>query len=187
MRVAEHDPSRYGLDVEEVSRRRRVVDEVGKEVEEMRLELNKVVATRGPGAHLPDPAAFDDAHGHKDDGEGYEAWEQQRQVEMMHEQDEALDGVFRTVGNLREQADTMGRELEEQGEILGEVDGLADRVGGKLAGGMKKMNHIIRRNEGMSVLLGLWHSLTRLERWSSCCIAVLIFVLILLLILVIAL
>jgi t-SNARE syntaxin family protein len=74
--------------------------------------------------------------------------EQQRQLELMHEQDEQLDGVFRTVGNLRQQADDMGRELEEQAVMIGEVDTLADRVGGKLQSGMSKLKYIIRKNEG---------------------------------------
>lgn len=114
----------------------------------MREELKNVVAGNSqaaPGGRggLPDPAAFDE-----EGDEQYAAWEQQQQAEMMHEQDEALNGVFRTVGNLREQADVMGRELEEQGEMLGDVDGVADRVGGKLTGGMKRLNHIVRQNEG---------------------------------------
>ncbi|MCJ1380786.1 hypothetical protein MMC17_003895 [Xylographa soralifera] len=172
VRAAEKDPFRYGLDVEEVGRRRRLVEEVGGEIEDMREELVKVVAgahVQGGGMGLPSPSAFDAESPHED---GYAAFEQQRQVEIMHEQDEALDGVFKTVGNLREQAHVMGRELEEQGEMLDEVDTLTDRLGGKLQGGMKKIKTIIRRNE---------------DTMSSCCIGVLIFVLILLLILAIAL
>ena len=159
MRAAEQDPFRYGLDVDEVARRRRLVDEVGGEVEEMRTELQKAVAAKPPGgangSALPDPSAFD---GDEDGEGGYAAFEQQRQAEMMHEQDEALDEVFVTVGNLRDQADTMGRELEEQGEMLGEVDTLADRVGGKLTGGMKRLNTIIRKNEGESKRRRMVHS-----------------------------
>jgi hypothetical protein len=62
----------------------------------------------------------------------------------------------------------MGRELEEQREMLEEVDTVADRVGGRLATGVQKLQYVMRQNE---------------DRYSSCCIAVLIFVLILLLIL----
>ena len=40
----------------------------------------------------------------------------------MREQDTQLDGVFRTVGDLRRQADDMGRELEEQSGMLDMVD-----------------------------------------------------------------
>ena len=94
------------------------------------------------------------------------------QAQMMHEQDEQLDDVSRTVGALRGQAVDMGRELEEQHGMLEDVDTLADRVGGKLQVGVKKVGEVIKRNE---------------DSVSSCCIAVLIFVLILLLILVIVL
>lgn len=141
VRAVEKDPFRYGLDIDEVSRRNQLVEEVGSELADMRQELkNTVEAVRSKAVDLPDPEAFDE--------DEYGAMEQQRQVEIMQEQDEALDGVFRTVGNLREQADVMGRELEEQGEMLEDVDHITDRVGGKLQGGMKRLNHIIRKNEG---------------------------------------
>ncbi|MCJ1299202.1 hypothetical protein MMC08_001994 [Hypocenomyce scalaris] len=164
VKAVEGDPFRYGLDIDEVGRRRRLVEEVGGEVEDMREELLKTVAdARG----LPSPSAFD---ADSPDGDDYGEFEQQRQVEIMHEQDEALDGVFKTVGNLRQQADVMGRELEEQREILEDVDTLADKVGGKLQNGIKRVGYVIKKNE---------------DTMSSCCIAILIFVLILLLILVI--
>lgn len=78
--------------------------------------------------------------------------EQQRQVELMQDQDQQLDGVFRTVVNLRQQADDMGRELEEQSVMLKDVDTLAERVGGKLQDGVKRVGHIIKKNEGEWVL-----------------------------------
>ncbi|RDW93059.1 SNARE domain protein [Aspergillus mulundensis] len=178
VRAVEQDPYRFGLEIEEVSRRRKLVDDVGNEIEEMRAELVKVIThadhadARATGSGLPNPADFDDhdADGHGDDY--YAEMEQQRQMELMHEQDEQLDGVFRTVGNLRQQADDMGRELEEQAVMIGEIDTLADRVGGKLQNGMSRLKHIIRKNE---------------DTMSSFCIGLLIFVLVLLLILVIAL
>ncbi|MCJ1473520.1 hypothetical protein MMC13_002171 [Lambiella insularis] len=148
VQAAEKDPFRYGLDVPEVGRRRRLVEEVGGEIEDMREELAKTVAgshVKGGAMGLPSPSAFG---AESPDGDGYAAFEQQRQVEIMHEQDEALDGVFKTVGTLREQAHVMGRELEEQGEMLDEVDTLTDRLGGKLQGGMKRITTIIRKNEG---------------------------------------
>ena len=132
-----------------MGRRRRLVEEVGGEIEDMREELVKAVSSaerKGGALGLPSPSAFEPE---TPDGDAYAAYEQQRQVEIMHEQDEALDGVFKTVGTLREQAHVMGRELEEQGEMLDEVDTLTDRLGGKLQGGMKRMTTIIRKNEGM--------------------------------------
>ena len=152
VRAAEQDPYRYGLEIEEVARRRRLVEEVGGEVEDMREELVKTVADADKkgisalnGNSLPLPSSFDSPSMENDD---YAAFEQQRQTEIMHEQDEALDGVFQTVGNLRQQADDMGRELEEQGQMLGDLDTLADRVGGKLEVGIKKVGSVIKKNEG---------------------------------------
>ncbi|KAK5033230.1 hypothetical protein LTS07_003531 [Exophiala sideris] len=169
--AVESDPYRFGLDVAEVQRRRQFVKDVGDEVEGMRRELEDVTADThiaGPAGKLPQPAAFQDDANMDDDP--YGEFEAQQQATMMAEQDEQLDGVFQSVGVLRGQAEDMGRELEEQGHMLDEVDTLADRVGGKLNVGVKKVGEVIRKNE---------------DTVSSCCIAVLIVVLIILLILVI--
>ncbi|KAI5365006.1 Putative target SNARE coiled-coil domain, syntaxin 6 [Septoria linicola] len=168
VRAVEGDPYKYGLDVPEVQRRRKLVEDVGQEVEDMRTQLNQTVHAADQLAH---PDSFGDANGEADEDD-YGAWEEQRQMEIMHEQDEALDGVFQTVGNLRMQADTMGRELEEQADLLEDTENITDRVTGKLGTGMKKIRYVIEKNE---------------DRWSGCCISVLIVVLIILLILVIVL
>ena len=165
MKAVESDPYRYGLEIEEVSRRRGFVDEVGNEVGRMRGEVDAPFqgaagGAGGPGGGLPDPDEFE-MHDHDEDREGggdhYAAMEQQRQTELMAEQDQQLTGVYRTVGNLRDQATDMGRELEEQTGMLGEVDNLADRVGGKLSSGMSKMKYVIRKNEGEFVLLSWFY------------------------------
>lgn len=150
VKAVEGDPFRYGLDIDEVGRRRKLVQDAGDEIEGMRQELAKTVTgtqtkSHGMNGALPPPSAFDPDENNGDD---YGAFEQQRQVEMMHEQDEALDGVFKTVGNLRQQADEMGRELEEQEEMLEDVGKTADRVGGKLQKGIKKVGWVIKSNEG---------------------------------------
>ncbi|KAH7361983.1 t-SNARE [Plectosphaerella cucumerina] len=164
--AVESNPAQYGLTTAELTRRQRLVQDVGGEIEKMRQELQKKLDS---GDDLPDPNAFNIADGDDDE---YAAFEQQQQVEMMREQDQHLDGVFQTVGNLRRQADDMGRELEEQREMLEVVDSVADRVGGRLQTGMSKLQHVMRRNE---------------DRMSSCCIAVLITVLIILLVLLLVL
>ena len=153
VKAVEGDPFRYGLDIDEVGRRRTLVQDTGNEVESMRQELAKTVTgaeSKGQGINgtLLPPSAFDP---NEPDSDDYQAFEQQRQVEMMHEQDEALDGVFKTVGNLRQQADEMGRELEEQEEMLGDADKLADRLGGKLQNGIKRVGWVIKNNEGMRI------------------------------------
>ena len=153
VKAVEGDPFRYGLDIDEVGRRRKLVQNASEEVEGMRQELAKRVIgvqgkVQGMNGSLPSPSAFDPDEAGSDE---YGAFEQQRQVEMMQDQDEALDGVFKTVGNLRQQADDMGRELEEQGEMLDDVDNVADRVGGKLQNGIKRVGWVIKNNEGEEV------------------------------------
>ncbi|KAH6694966.1 t-SNARE [Leptodontidium sp. 2 PMI_412] len=166
VKAVQSDPYKYGLEIEEVARRKRLVDEVGGEVEDMREELAKTGSGTGSGGGY----TGGNVNGRAEDEPDYNAeFEQQQQLHMMAEQDRDLDSVFRTVGNIRQQADHMGRELEEQAEMLEVVDGLADRVGGRLQTGMKRMGEVVRANE---------------DGLSSCCIGVLIFVLILLLVLV---
>ncbi len=147
VRQVKDDQFHYGLGIKEVERRQDLVNDVGAEVEEMRRELAKTVASASNGQALPHPETFDPDSPADDDD--YGAFEQQRQVEMMHEQDEALDDVFQTVGNLRQQANDMGRELGEQGELLEDVSNVATRVEGKLQTGMKKIGWVIKKNEGM--------------------------------------
>lgn len=162
VKAVEHDPYKYGLDIDEVSRRRKLVSDISSEVESMHQQLAQTIQTKTPGpggAGLADPDAFGNEDGDDECGQ----WEEQRQMEIMHEQDEALEGVFQTVGNLRLQADTMGRELEEQAEMLEEVDTITERVGGKLQTGMKKINYVIRKNEGKSWLKSLAVGLFRGE------------------------
>jgi member of the syntaxin family of t-SNAREs len=147
VKAVEHDPYRYGIELDEVERRRKLVEDVGKEIENMRDELRKAIAAQGKGKGaldgpgLPDPDTFEEE-------DHYAAFEQERQMELIQEQDQAIDGVFRTVGNLRLQAGDMGRELEEQSQMLKEVDEVADRVGGKLQTGLQKIGWVIKKNEG---------------------------------------
>lgn len=143
------------------------MEEVGGEIEDMREEVAKgsLGASNGKGKGVENGSNGFDEQGE----DSYAEFEHQQQLHMMAEQDTQLESVFHTVGNLRQQADHMGRELEEQREMLEVVDGLADRVGGRLQTGLKSMGTVIRRNE---------------DGLSSCCIGVLIFVLILLLVLV---
>jgi t-SNARE syntaxin family protein len=70
--------------------------------------------------------------------------------------------------------------------MLNEVDVVADRVGAKLQTGLKKVGWVIKKNEGIDTVVPQKVILLTgglIDRWSSCCIAILIFVLILLLVL----
>lgn len=157
------DSTNFGLSAHEVLRRKRLVDDVGNEVEDMRKSLLASTAN----LNKPLPPDIDDEIGTAEE-DAYGRFEHQEQVRIMHEQDQALDGVFGTVRNIRQQADDMGRELEEQAEMIEHVDTLTDRVGGKLQHGRNRLGRMMREGE---------------DKYSGCCIGVLIFVLIILLVL----
>lgn len=192
VQAVETNPAQYGLSTHEVSRRKRLVQEISGEVDDMREELSKTAGAAGgrgaraapggaaaaggggdSGGDLPDPNAFavDDGEGHGPEDYAAE-FEAQQQQYMMREQDQHLDGVFQTVDTLRRQAGDMGRELEEQVEMLEATDRLADRVGGRLQTGMDKLRYVVRHNE---------------DRLSSWCIGLLILVLCILLVLLLVL
>lgn len=183
VQAAEAHPAAFGLSGHEVARRRRLVHEVSGEVEDMQDELARSSPSQGaagrkaggvpggpPGSSdLPSPGAFavGDGDGHGPEDYAVE-FEQQQQQLMMREQDVHLDGVYQTVDTLRRQAGDMGRELEEQREMLETTDRLADRVGGRLQTGMDKLKYVVKHNE---------------DRLSSWCIGLLIMVLCILLVL----
>jgi len=148
VRQMEADPYKFGLDVPEVVRRRRFVDEVEGEVGDMREELNSASSPPSrQNAGAIATLATDDRR--DEESSGWNGYEMQYQQEIMHDQDEMLEGVSRTVVNLREQANVMNRELEEQTEMLGAVDGDVDRVEHKLKKGARDLNTFIRKNEGL--------------------------------------
>jgi len=172
VQAVQSDPYKYGLEIEEVSRRQRLVNEISGEVEDMREELAKK-DLQGPGIQINGKETAGGGAFGEDEREDYtQEFEREQQLQMFREQDRDLDSVFHTVGNLRQQASDMGRELEEQAEMLDTVDGLADRVGGRLQTGMKKMGEVVRAGE---------------EKWSGLCVWLLVFVLIVLLVLVLVL
>jgi t-SNARE syntaxin family protein len=156
VKAVQADPYRYGLEIEEVERRRRFVQEVGGEIEDIREEMAKPFQPlsqneKGPRsaalAGLQSPSDFDMmSPGSVPDYIAID--EQQRQQEIMQEQDLQLEEVHHTVRNLREQAGVMGDELEDQDQLLEEVHDMTDRVGGKLKSGLKRVNWVMRNNEG---------------------------------------
>jgi t-SNARE syntaxin family protein len=97
---------------------------------------------------------------------------QQMYASQIEEQDNALDGVYNTVNSLREQANVMSRELEDQSYLIDDLDRHADSAGSRLQRGLKKVDWVVRKNQ---------------ETLGSCCITLLIVALIILLVLLIAL
>ncbi|KAB8292120.1 hypothetical protein EYC80_007865 [Monilinia laxa] len=105
-----------------------MIDEIGGEVDDMREELEKTMGKPGT-PHAGGSAYQDDNMSGSPLDDDYAAeFEHQQQLQMLKQQDEQLDSVFHTVGNLRQQADDMGRELEEQTGMLQDVETVTDRI-----------------------------------------------------------
>lgn len=146
VKAVEGDPYKYGLDVSDVAARRRFVEEALGDVEDMKEEMENAEA---PTPTHPQYGGFVGDEDEDDDEreDPLAAYEREQQVQMMRDQDLQLEGVYRSVGNLRAQADTMGRELGEQAELVDALDRDVDRVQGKLGKGLKDLNAFIRKNE----------------------------------------
>ncbi|CDK29245.1 unnamed protein product [Kuraishia capsulata CBS 1993] len=90
------------------------------------------------------------------------------QQEVMREQDEQLDVVYRSIQNLNMQATAMGDELDEQNYMIRDLENEMERVGSKLGNGMRRIQWFLEKNN---------------EKASNCCIGLLIVVLVILLVL----
>ncbi|GAV52996.1 hypothetical protein ZYGR_0AI02780 [Zygosaccharomyces rouxii] len=90
------------------------------------------------------------------------------QEQMLREQDVQLDSIHHTMTNLHMQAQTMGDELQDQGELLQDMDTNMDTIGNKLSRGRRQLEWIYERNK---------------EKYNDCCIMLLIIALIVLLVL----
>lgn len=90
------------------------------------------------------------------------------QEQMLREQDVQLDSIHHTMTNLHLQAQTMGEELQDQGELLEDMDANMDTLTGKLSRGRRQLEWIYERNK---------------EKYNDCCIMLLVAALIVLLVL----
>ncbi|QLG72850.1 hypothetical protein HG535_0D05590 [Zygotorulaspora mrakii] len=90
------------------------------------------------------------------------------QEQMLREQDTHLDSIHHTMTNLHSQAQTMGEELQDQGQLLDEMDGNMDTLTNKLSRGRRQLEWVYEKNK---------------EKFNDCCIVLLIIALIVLLVL----
>ncbi|KAH9265511.1 hypothetical protein BASA83_011107 [Batrachochytrium salamandrivorans] len=162
LQIVQGNPARFKLDRAQIDSRKQFVLESRRGIEDMRSNVNNPGAARMGG-------------GERNAREFTWVWKkknrQSQQQSLMREQDEQMDDVAVTVGNLREVARVMGDELDDQTRLLGEVEIQVDSTQNKLADGMKRMQDFIRANS---------------DSRQQYCIAVLVVILVILLVLVIS-
>jgi t-SNARE syntaxin family protein len=101
VRSVEADPARFNVARAELERRRDTVDLFKNQIDEMLEGISGTKSSPRLDESSREPPS---------------AYEQQLQEQMYEEQDYQLDDVYKTVGTLRDQARTMGDELEDQAE-----------------------------------------------------------------------
>ncbi|KAJ3100650.1 Syntaxin-6 [Phlyctochytrium planicorne] len=72
--------------------------------------------------------------------------EQGVQQQIMRQQDAQLDEVMDTVGNLKEVAVVMNKELDDQTRLLDDLETSVDSTKGKLDMGMKRLKEFVNAN-----------------------------------------
>ncbi|KZT34394.1 hypothetical protein SISSUDRAFT_1026629 [Sistotremastrum suecicum HHB10207 ss-3] len=161
--VEETGARMFGLEEDEVMRRRKYVAQVKREIDNMKRELTSDSSHRQ--ADKPTPRN-DAAESRTDE----EEWAEQEQQMMIHQQDRTLTDIQGTLTTLAQQAGLMGTEISEHVEMLDDLERNVDRTDSKLNTAMKKLQKFIRDTE---------------ETKSGWCIGILIVILCVLLLMVV--
>jgi len=88
----------------------------------------------------------------------------------MLDQDESLDRLSESIGRQRELSIQIGDELDSQGELLEDLDGVVDRSRSRLDGARKRLDRIGRKakdNGEQFLYFGRIHAYFAQLPWSS--------------------
>ncbi|KAJ3035821.1 hypothetical protein HDU99_010551, partial [Rhizoclosmatium hyalinum] len=85
---------------------------------------------------------------------------------IMKEQDQQLEGVAVTISNMKEIAQVMNQEIDDQTALLEDLDVQVDSTQGKLDMGMKRLKAFIDANADSK------------QQWTICCLIIALVVLV---------
>ncbi|KAG7195531.1 uncharacterized protein KQ657_003294 [Scheffersomyces spartinae] len=196
----EHDPSRYGISMNEINRRKQEVLSIQERTLEIKNKWQSLNQQSNSRQHTQQQPAGNALLGNRklrevttmsnrisqegyavgenpfDDsnrfheGKAAEAMDSFQSQQVMQEQDLQLDSIHQTMMSLNQQAMIMGDELEDQGQMLDDLDGDLDLTGNRLQRGMKRIEIVIEKNK---------------EWFSDICIILLVVALVILLLMLI--
>ncbi|GMM49313.1 Tlg1 protein [Starmerella bacillaris] len=169
--AVQSSPERFGLSTDEIDRRIEQVGHINNQVTDIQEELAGIKGdSRAFNTTQNDP--FNS--GFEGNNENENVTEEDRQLlfqSTLNEQDTILDEVERTVMNLREQANVMSQELDDQADLLDDFETHVDSTNDRISRGVQRVNWILKHNRDTA---------------SNCCIGLLIVALVILLVLVVA-
>ncbi|KAJ7599037.1 t-SNARE [Mycena floridula] len=144
--VESTDARMFGLDDAEVQNRRRYVEHVRTEIQNMRGQVSpnsnppSQNAPRYPSRGAMSPPAYEDE-------DHQEAWAREEQQMIIQQQDRTLDSIAGTLSTLAQQAGLMGQEVAEHNEMLDDLEQGVDRTDSKLGDAMRRMRKFMRQTE----------------------------------------
>ncbi|TRM62167.1 t-SNARE [Schizophyllum amplum] len=141
----------FGLDDSEVQERRKFVEHVRREVENMRAEVSGKPRSRPPSyASPPQPPAIvgpGPVNPPREDEDDQTAWAREEQQMIMRDQDRTMDTISGTLTTLAQQAGLMGQEIGNTSRCWATSSRESDRAENKLDSAMNRMKHFMRKSE----------------------------------------
>lgn len=143
VRVSERNPSRFGLNKDEIDRRRRWTSTTLQELQQIRDHLAQAESKATyPFANPVSPNLVSPS-AQSDDVDGAS---QDRQALLIRRQDEDLDMLSQSVTRLGQVGLEIGEELDQQGRILSEFEGDIDGFTTRLAGVRRNLAHLAKKS-----------------------------------------
>jgi len=143
VRVSERNPARFGLNKDEISRRRRWTSTTLQELEQIRDHL--VQAENKASYPFTNPVSPNAVSSSAQSDEA-DAGMQDRQALLIRRQDEDLDMLSHSVSRLGQVGLEIGEELDQQGRILSEFEGEVDGFTTRLAGVRRNLAHLAKKS-----------------------------------------
>ncbi|KAI8592350.1 syntaxin 6, N-terminal-domain-containing protein [Geranomyces variabilis] len=180
--IVESNPAKFHLDARQINERKQFVLRTQAQVQDMRTAMTSPKSSQRAENEAREQTLFakktlrtTDPYGRTSDdyqmsNQRFIEREAEQQQSLMRHQDQQLDGVLDTVGNLKEIATVMGQEMDDQTALLVDLESNVDTTAGKLQLGMRRLNDFIKANA---------------DGKQQCTILILIIVLILLIFLII--
>ena len=165
--AVQKQPEEFGLSHVDISLRIDQVGRINNQVTDIQEALARIRDdNRAPAAWEPEFRSDPEAQTASVSAEDRQMLFQ----ETIRDQDTILTGVEQTVATLREQANLMSSELQDQAVLIDDFEQQVDHSNDRLRTGMKRVDYVLRNNR---------------ECMSNCCIIMLTVALIILLVLVI--
>eukprot|EP01135_Chromosphaera_perkinsii_P003922 Nk52_evm23s262 gene=Nk52_evmTU23s262 len=177
IKIVEQNPAKFRLTMDEIAGRKGFVSQTRSRIDEIRrslesgkndLQRNALMNNKGKGIAS---AAGGGLHGQgspgrdryrklddaiQRDNSDFMREEQQRQMQMMRQQDQHLEQVGQQVGLLRNMGEDIGKELEEQRGMLDELDMDMDHTKHRLDNMLNKIDKVVQstsdRAQNMCIL-----------------------------------